>query len=128
MLVKKIEYVDFDGETQEEDAYFNLNEAEAVRLDLSFDQGIEGSVLALMEEDTQENRRKMIEMFEKLLGAAYGVKSEDGRRFIKSPTLLEEFKQTAAYSALFTELITDADSAAAFFNGVVSPSRVQPRE
>ena len=45
-------------------------------------------------------------VFEKIITGSYGKKSEDGRRFIKSPELTEEFLQSAAYSALFMELIS----------------------
>ena len=50
---------------------------------------------------------------------AYGQKSADGRRFIKSPELANEFAQTEAYSQLFMELATDADAASKFVNGIV---------
>ena len=52
---------------------------------------------------------------------AYGQKSDDGRRFIKSKELSDSFAQTEAYSQLFMELATDADAAAKFVNGIVPP-------
>ena len=36
---------------------------------------------------------------------AYGVKSPDGRRFIKSDEITKEFTQTEAFSVLIDELI-----------------------
>ena len=45
--------------------------------------------------------------------------ARDGRRFIKSAELSEAFSQTEAYSNLYMELITNADAAAAFINGIV---------
>ena len=50
---------------------------------------------------------------------AYGIKSDDGKRFMKSDQLREEFSQTAAYDALFMELATNDDAAATFIKGVV---------
>ena len=50
---------------------------------------------------------------------SYGVKSADGRRFDKREELYEAFEQTEAYSEIFMELITDADKAAAFVNGIM---------
>jgi hypothetical protein len=50
---------------------------------------------------------------------AYGVKSADGRQFIKNDEVRDAFKQTEAYSIIFMELATDADAAAKFINGIV---------
>ena len=50
---------------------------------------------------------------------SYGQKSIDGKRFIKSKELSEEFAQTEAYSTLFMELATNAEEASKFVNGIV---------
>ena len=59
--------------------------------------------------------------FKELILKAYGEKSQDGRRFIKSPELAEAFSQTEAYSIIFMELTQDANKAAEFFNGLIPP-------
>ena len=61
----------------------------------------------------------IIDMFKKMILKAYGEKSADGKRFIKSKELSEAFSQTEAYSQLFMELATDADAASKFVNGIV---------
>ena len=61
----------------------------------------------------------IIKIFKELVLKAYGRKSPDGKRFIKSEELSTEFSQTEAYSQLFMELATDADAAAKFVNGIV---------
>ena len=58
-------------------------------------------------------------MFKDLMARTYGVKSEDGRRLIKSPELYEEFTQTGAYDEFFMKLCTDADFATEFVAGVM---------
>ena len=65
-----------------------------------------------------ENTPEIIKIFKDLILKAYGEKSADGKRFIKSPELSEGFAQTEAYSELFMELATDADAAAKFVNGI----------
>ena len=60
-----------------------------------------------------------IEVFKEIIFKAYGVKSQDGRRFIKSKELSEEFSQTEAFSELFIELALDEKAAADFFNGIM---------
>ena len=69
----------------------------------------------------------IVKIFKDLVLKAYGEKSPDGRRFIKSPELSEAFSQTEAYSMLFMELATDADAAAAFIYGIV-PTDAKGRE
>ena len=66
-----------------------------------------------------------MEAFTSIIRKAYGVKSPDGKRFIKSDELSDEFMQTEAYSDLFMTLITDAQAAADFVNGVM-PTFDQP--
>ena len=61
----------------------------------------------------------IVDIFKKLLLKAYGKKSPDGRRFIKSDEISQEFAQTEAYSEMYVELATDADAAAAFVNGII---------
>ena len=61
----------------------------------------------------------IVKLFKELVLKAYGQKSDDGRRFIKSQELSDSFAQTEAYSQLFMELATDADAASAFVNGIV---------
>ena len=61
----------------------------------------------------------IIKIFKDLILKAYGEKSPDGKRIIKSEEISNAFAQTEAYSDLFMELATDADAAAAFVNGIV---------
>ena len=61
----------------------------------------------------------IVKIFKELVLKAYGIKSADGKRFIKSEELTTEFSQTEAYSDLFMELSTDADKAQKFINGIV---------
>jgi len=116
MLKETRTYTDYDGNERTEDFYFNLTKAEILEMELSTTGGMENMVRRMIAaQDTPE----LVALFKKLVLAAYGVKSPDGRRFIKSDALREEFSQTEAYSDLFMELATDADKAAAFVNGIV---------
>ena len=70
----------------------------------------------------------IIQIFKDLIRKSYGVKSADGKRFLKvndaGVPLSIAFSQTEAYSILFMELATDADAAAKFVNGIVPPDMV----
>ncbi len=121
MLKKTIKYVDFDGKEQEETLYFNLTEPEVVRLDVSFPGGLEVYISTL---DEKVNPQDILKLFEEVIRASYGEKSEDGRYFLKDPEAVNLFYQSAAYSALFVELIKDADKAAEFFNALLSKTTI----
>lgn len=116
MLKKNIKYVDYDGNARAEDFYFNLNKAEVIELQL----GTVGGLTKTLEKIVQEkDASRIIEYFKTLILKAYGEKSADGRRFIKSQELRDAFEQTEAYAELFMELASDAKMAAEFINGVL---------
>lgn len=118
MLKKTIKYVDFNGVEREEDFWFNLMESEITEMELSKQGGLTESIKRIVQ--TQDGP-KIIEIFKEIILKAYGEKSEDGRRFIKSKELSEAFSQTNAYSNLFMELSMDDKAAAEFINGIVPP-------
>lgn len=116
MLKKTMTYVDYDGNQRTEDFYFNLTKAEIMEMDLSASGGLDKLITKIVAE---QDGAKIVEIFKKIILGAYGEKSLDGKRFVKSPELSEAFSQTEAYSDLFMELATDADKAAEFINGIV---------
>ena len=116
MLTKNITYTDFNGNEQTETFYFNMTKAEVVSMDLEIPGGLQSFLEEIVK--TQDGKQIM-EVFRTIILRSYGVKSEDGKRFIKSEKLSEEFSQTEAYSELFVELVTDADKAVAFLSAVL---------
>ena len=116
MLKKHIAYTDYNGVNREEDFYFNLSKAEIMEMELSTTGGLTERINKII---GAQDTSTIIKMFKDLVLRAYGVKSDDGRRFIKSEELKNDFAQTEAYSILFMELATDSDKAAEFVNGIV---------
>ena len=116
MVKKTITYSDYNGVQRTEDFYFNLTKAEVSEMELSVDGGLAAMIESIIK---AKNVPAIIKIFKELLMKSYGVKSPDGRRFIKSPELTTEFTQTEAYSILFMELGTDAEKAADFVNAIV---------
>ena len=116
MLTKSITFTDYDGVERTENFMFNLTKAEVTELNLTTEGGLQAVIQKIIDsKDVPEITR----WFKKIIMMAYGEKSADGRRFIKSPELTEDFLQTEAYSELFIELLTDENAAAAFVNGIV---------
>lgn len=116
MIKKTITYVDYNGNERTEDFYFNLRKDEITKMELSVKGGLAEMIKRIV--DAQDTPA-IIEVFEDLIKRSFGVKTPDGRGFVKKAEDLEAFIATEAYSQLFMELATDAEAAAAFVNGVV---------
>lgn len=116
MIKKTITYVDYNGTERTEDFYFNLSKAELMEMEMGTKGGLTEELQRIINaQDTPE----IIKVFKGLLLKSYGQKSPDGKRFIKSAELSEEFEQTEAYSHLFMELATDDKKASDFVNGIM---------
>lgn len=115
MLKKTITYTDYNGVSRTEDFYFNLSKAEFIEMELGTTGGFTAMVQKII--NTQD-APSLIKIFKDLVLKAYGEKSADGRRFVKSEELSVAFSQTEAYTELFTELATNAEAAAEFINGL----------
>ena len=116
MLKKTITYTDYNGSERTEDFYFNLTKAEIMEMEMSTTGGLTEMINRIV---AAQDAPAIINVFKKLVLKAYGEKSPDGKRFIKSDEISTAFSQTEAYSQLFMELATDADAAAKFVNGIV---------
>lgn len=116
MVKKTITYTDFNGEEVTSDLYFNLTKAELVEIELGHKDGLGESIQRIID---SKDGAAIVAEFKKILLMAYGQKSLDGTRFIKNDALREEFESSAAYSEIFMELVTDAEKAAAFIQGVI---------
>lgn len=115
MLKKTITFTDFNGTERTEDFYFNLTKAEITEMELStnggLDQYIQGIVAA-------QDSAQIIALFKELICKSYGQKSLDGRKFVKTPEILQDFISTEAFSELYMELATNTEAATAFVNGI----------
>lgn len=117
MLKKVITYEDpFTEETVTETLYFNLTTAELVELEVGKSGGLGEHLKRIV--DSGDGAKIMAE-FKNLMLMAYGVRSEDGKRFLKNDRIREEFQGTEAYSVVFTELVTNAEIAAKFINAIM---------
>jgi len=122
MLKKTITYEDYDGNKRTEDFYFNLSKAEILEMEMGVSGGMTQMLNRIIAEQDSE---KIIKTFKEIILKAYGEKSPDGKRFIKSEELSTAFSQTEAFSQLFMELATDADAAAKFVNGIIPVATTQ---
>lgn len=122
MIKKSITFEDLDSKQVTQDFWFNLSKAEIAKMELTAKGG---SLSQLLQEIIKnQDPAGIISTFELIILKAYGERSSDNLRFVKSDELSEGFKHTDAYSELFMELVTDAEAAAKFIEGVV-PQEVQ---
>ena len=116
MLKKTITYTDYDGLERTEEFRFNLTKAELMDMELT----TVGTFSKLMQKIIDEKDMvRLAKYFKELILKSYGVKSDDGKRFIKSPELSEAFSQTEAYSELYLDLLSDSEYAVKFIQQVM---------
>lgn len=128
MITRTVTYTDYDGNTRKEKLYFNLTQFEATEIAVELPDGVTEE---LKNEDGDDRTTVAVHLIEKLgnkgvmdfikkiVLKSYGVKSPDGRRFIKSEELTTEFTQTPAFSEFMIKLMTDDNEASSFINGVI---------
>ena len=116
MLKETITYTDFNDVERTEDFYFHFSKAELTEMEIGTVGGFTDMVKKVI---NAKDQPALVKIFKDFVLKAYGEKSPDGKRFIKSEELSTAFAQTNAYSQLFMKLATNSDAAAKFINGVV---------
>ena len=116
------EYEDFNGSMRKEDFYFHFTTAELQDLEWRTPGGIEAYMDSII---ATRNGQKLADFFKNLIKLSYGVKTPDGRSFIKSPEVFNNFRYTQAYSDLYMLLATNDEEAAKFVNGVFPKDKVK---
>lgn len=116
MLKKDITFTNFNDEEVTQTFFFHLSKADLIRMETSVKGGLGDHLTRIVEGDDD---KIIMGEFEKLILSSYGVKSEDGNRFIKTPEQTEEFRQSEAYSDLLMELCTNEGAAISFITGIV---------
>ena len=125
MLKKTITYTDYDGMERTEDFWFNLSKTELTKLDAELPGGVLGVLRKIID---KKDRKALVDFIETLILRSYGEKTLDGKRFVKTPEMAEEFMQTPAYDELFMSILSDTDSQTSFINGVIPQSMAKEIE
>ena len=135
MLKKTVTYRDFNNVERTETLRFNMTQTELVEFamelpdnvtkKLGSDDGKMDEQQAAMNMINELGGKGVVGFIKKLLLTSYGIPSEDGRRFVKTPELTEEFSQTLAFDAIFMELMSSDTAASDFVNGVIPASVIE---
>lgn len=116
MFKDKVTYIDYDGNERTDTLYFNLSKAELLKMETSLNGGYSAFLEKVVE---SKDTPSIMKAFQDIIEKAYGKKSDDGRRFIKSEEITEEFLQSEAYSEFLMKLISDENYAANFVTGIL---------
>ena len=112
MFTKNITYTDYNGTVKTEEACFNLSKRDIMILQNSVEGGFDKAIEKI---NKSGDKFKIFALFDKLILAAYGKKSEDGSRFVKNAEITEDFMSSAAYDALFDEFLENPELIKQFF-------------
>lgn len=122
MYKKPITYTDLNGVERTEIFNFHLSKPEMLKMQSSMEGGydarLKGAANAL-------DADFIIKFIEDLIRRAYGIKSEDGRRFMKSEEISRSFMECPAYEVLFDELTSTDEAALNFVNALISNSATE---
>ncbi len=122
MIKETIKYLDYDGNEREETFYFNLSETELTQMQLSKEGTMTEYLQRIIEaQDVPE----LASVFKKIILAAYGEKSLDGKYFRKvvdGHRLAEDFEQTEAFNVFYMKLANDDKAALDFINALMPKS------
>ena len=116
MLKQDITYTNFDGVEVTEPFYFNISRSELVQMEIHTPGGYVNFLQRLID---AKDSAALMDAFLDLVKKAYGVKSDDGKRFVKSAEAVDDFVNSAAYDELFVKFMTDTDFASKFALGVL---------
>ena len=116
MLKKTFTYTDYNGVERTETHYFNLSKAELVDMEATTPGSLSEKLKRIVD---GADGPEIMKFFKELIFKSYGIKSDDGRRFIKSAEISEAFSQTEAYVQLYMELVTNPEAAADFANAII---------
>ena len=75
MIKKVIKYTDYNGTERTMEAYFNLNKAEIMKMEMSTAGGLAEKINKIVE---AQDAPSIIAVFEDLIQRSYGVKTPDG--------------------------------------------------
>lgn len=126
MIVYTETYTDYDGTQRTEDFRFHFNQAELMEMELSTEGGFSARVNRIINANSHP---ELLQVMKTFVLDAYGVKSEDGRRFMKDADIRRAFVESPVYSKIFMRLTTGpnaAEEAAKFINGVTPDDMPKP--
>lgn len=110
------EYEDWNGTPKKKELLFNLTKTEIIKLQNTKQGGLEGYYTRILDEN---DNVELYKRFEELVQITYGVRSDDGERFIKNDEVFNAFKESVAYDVFMQYLLTTPNGASEFIKGIL---------
>lgn len=123
MIVYTETYTDFNGNQRTEDFRFHFNKAELLEMEMTTEGGFSARVQRIINANSHS---ELVMIMKKFVLDAFGVKSDDGRRFMKDDDIRRSLVECPAYSQIFMRLASDDKAAAEFINGVTPDDMPKP--
>ena len=120
MLKKTITYEDYNGKERTEDFYFHMTKPKIMTLEYSVPGGLSNFIDRALKRGDEKD---VLDLINILIVNTYGVKSDDGRRFIQNDEVATEFMESPAYEKFIFDVLDSVENAEAFIQGVM-PSDV----
>lgn len=120
VVIKDVTYTNLDGETKTERAWFRLSALDLNKLNEMY----KGEADKLLEKAIKKKDSTFIAKYLKdVIVLAYGVRSEDGNKLIKTPELTEAFDGSLLFDEIYTELLLNPEEVEAFIEAI-TPTEV----
>jgi hypothetical protein len=117
MLKKTIKYLDLDGNPVEDDFWFHLSTADILEMETEVAGGLTTKLTNMTKPGGDQTQ--ILATFKDLVARSCGQRSDDGKRFIRTPEAKSAFLDSDAYSRFLMELMSGSDAAVEFIKGVV---------
>jgi hypothetical protein len=122
MFKRELTFDDLEGNPITKEFYFHLSFSDLTEW-ATTEEGVDKHLEKVV---SSGNQLEILNAFKELIAKSVGEKNVDGITFDKTPEITRRFMQSDAYSALIIELISDANAAAEFVNGIM-PSKFQEK-
>lgn len=114
-----VTYENFDGENVTEDLYFHLNIKELQEME-NWDPSLTERIAKLAK---TEDGKDAFNLMRDIIETAYGERSSDGKRFLKSPEIRNMFIEGLAYDEVIIQFLDGTTDLAKFIEGLL-PKKV----
>lgn len=117
MIKQSGQYLDYNDQTRNFEEFFNLTEYELSRLQAESEEGIQVDMENAIKSGSI---KQLFDFLEMLVHRSYGRKTADGKKFEKSPEILQDFVNSAHYSDFMMGLLAnDGEKALEFIKGIM---------
>lgn len=105
MFRKVVTYTNYVGAQKSKELFFDLSLDEVVKLKFNLGDSSKDIGSAIVDMAMNPTGDKVLSLLEQILLASYGEIQDDGDTFMKTPEIVDRFKHSSAYRALYNELL-----------------------